>query len=241
RSILHTPDGGATWTLQRKGGTVKVKYPLNRRQAVTDEPEPVDYIRFIDANHGWAWGGGRKDEYAEQPGVFLTTIDGGQNWNSIPFPFDQPVTAIFFLNGTHAWASTEGSFYSTMDGGVTWTKAQAKLPELAFNSLFFVDEKHGWAVGRSGRMAKTVDGGRTWAKIWQIKDEFVMRDIFFADRNHGWAVGESGAILFTPDGDETWVSIGAPMPAKLMDVVFVGNRAGWAVGLSGVVLRYEPK
>src|SRR5215216_4600429 len=169
-NILHTSDGGATWSTQRKAGMVKVKYPLDRRQPERNEPESVDSIRFIDANRGWAWGGGRKDEYAEQPGVFLTTVDGGHNWNSIPFPFDQPVTAIFFLNGTRAWASTEGSFYTTMDGGVTWAKSQTRLPELAFTSLFFIDENVGWAVGRSGRIAKTSDSGRTWAKVWQIKD-----------------------------------------------------------------------
>lgn len=241
RNILHTGDGGATWSLQRKAGTIKLKLFGNRRQPEMDLPEQIDNIRFIDANRGWAWGGGRKDEYSEQPGIFLTTIDGGQNWNNIPFPFDQPVLAIFFLNGTYAWASTEGSFYRTTDGGVNWTNVQTKLPELAFNSIFFVDENHGWAVGRSGRIAKTTDGGRSWAKLYQIKDEFVMRDIFFADRSHGWAVGEKGAILYTSDGDATWIDVGAPVPAKLMDVVFVSNRAGWAVGLSGVVLRYEPK
>src|SRR5215210_4095985 len=145
RNILHTADGGATWALQRKAGTVKLKLFGNRRQPEMDQPEQIDNIRFIDANHGWAWGGGRKDEYSEQPGIFLTTIDGGQNWNDIPFPFDQPVTAIFFLNGTRAWASTEGSFYTTIDGGITWTKSQTKLPELAFNSMFFFDENVGWA------------------------------------------------------------------------------------------------
>jgi photosystem II stability/assembly factor-like uncharacterized protein len=241
RNILRTTDGGVSWVLQRKAETVKLKLFGNRRQPEMDQPEQVDNIRFIDANYGWAWGGGRKDEYSEQPGVFLTTIDGGQNWNNIPFPFDQPALAVFFLNKTHAWASTEGSFYRTTDGGVTWAKVQTKLPELAFNSLFFVDENNGWAVGRSGRIAKTADGGRTWTKLYQIKDEFVMRDIFFADRDHGWAVGEDGAILYTSDGDATWINVGAPVPARLMDVVFVGSRAGWAVGLGGVVLRYEPK
>jgi photosystem II stability/assembly factor-like uncharacterized protein len=241
RNILHTSDGGATWLPQRKAGTVKLKVFGNRRQPEMEQPEQIDNIRFIDANHGWAWGGGRKDDYSEQPGIFLTTTDGGQNWNDIPFPFDQPVLAIFFLNKTHAWASTEGSFYRTTDGGVNWAKLQTKLPELAFNSLFFIDENNGWAVGRSGRIAKSADGGRTWTRMWQIKDEFVMRDIFFADRNHGWAVGEDGAILYTSDGDTTWINVGAPIPAKLMDVVFVNNRAGWAVGLRGTVLRYEPK
>src|SRR5262245_8586679 len=81
RDILYTSDGGATWTLKRKANTVKLKLLGNRRQPEMDQPEQIDQIRFIDASHGWAWGGGRKDEFAEQPGIFLTTVDGGQNWS----------------------------------------------------------------------------------------------------------------------------------------------------------------
>ncbi|HKY05232.1 MAG TPA: hypothetical protein VJQ56_10100, partial [Blastocatellia bacterium] len=139
RDILHTADGGATWSLQRKAGTVKLKLLGNRRQPEMDQPEQIDRVHFIDARHGWAWGGGRKDSSTEQPGVFLVTTDGGQNWNQIAYPFDQNVWGTFFLNAQHAWASTEGSFYRSSDGGVNWTKVQTKLPEMALRSIFFLD------------------------------------------------------------------------------------------------------
>lgn len=240
RNILHTTDGGVTWVNQRKAGTVKLKLPGNRRQPELDEPEQIDQIHFIDASRGWAWGGGRKDEYAEQPGIFLTTVDGGKNWNQIAYPFDQNASTIFFLDGDRGWASTMGgSFYTTADGGLNWSKAQTKLPEDVFRSIFFTSSNDGWVAGRSGRIAKTTDGGRTWRKMYLIKDEFKMRDIFFLDRDHGWVVGDEGAILYTADSGESWINVGAPVPARLMDVVFLKNRTGWAVGLSGVVLRYE--
>jgi photosystem II stability/assembly factor-like uncharacterized protein len=241
-SILHTADAGASWTLQRKAGRVKVKQPLNRREPVIDLPEPIEQVYFVDALHGWAWGGGRKDEYAEQPGVFLTTVDGGAHWNEIAYPFDQTAAAIFFLDEDHAWASTMGaSFYNTSDGGLNWTKVQTKLPEDVFRSIFFTSPNDGWVVGRSGRIAKTTDGGRSWKKMFEIKDEFKMQDIFFTDRNHGWAVGDEGQILYTPDAGESWIDVGAPVPARFMDVTFLNNHTGWAVGLSGVVLKYEHK
>ena len=241
RDILATADGGATWTTQRKAGRVKLKLLGNRREPDLDQPEQIEQIYFIDANHGWAWGGGRKDEYAEQPGILLTTIDGGKNWNAITYPFDQQTAAIFFLDADHAFASSMGaSFYKTSDGGLNWTKVQTKLPEDVFGALFFTAANEGWAVGRSGRLAKTADGGRTWRKIYEIKDEFKMRDIFFTDRTHGWAVGDTGAILYTPDAGESWIDVGAPMPAKFLDVSFVNQRTGWAVGLSGAVLKFQP-
>jgi photosystem II stability/assembly factor-like uncharacterized protein len=242
RNILATTDGGASWAVQRKAGTVKLKQPLNRREPVIDLPEPIDNIRFIDASHGWAWGGGQKNEYAEQPGVLLVTTDGGANWSEVPYPFDQNLSQVFFLDTARGWASSfGGTFYRTADGGLNWTKVQTKLPEDVFKSVFFNDENNGWVVGRSGRLAKTTDGGRTWRKIYEIKDEFKMNDIFFTDRNHGWAVGEQGAILYTPDAGETWIDVGAPVPARFMDVVFVNGRTGFAVGLAGAVVKYEPR
>ncbi|MEK6299390.1 MAG: YCF48-related protein [Acidobacteriota bacterium] len=242
RNILHSTDGGATWSLQRKAGTAKLKQLLNKREPVIDLPEAVEGLRFIDAEHGWAWGGGLKNEYAEQPGILLVTIDGGVNWSEVPYPFDQNLSQVFFLDSRRAWASSfGGSFYKTTDGGLNWTKLQTKLPEDVFKSVFFTDENNGWVVGRSGRLAKTTDGGRTWRKIYEIKDEFKMNDIFFTDRNRGWAVGEEGAILFTPDAGESWIDVGAPVPGQFLDVVFIGERTGFVVGLAGAILKYEPR
>jgi photosystem II stability/assembly factor-like uncharacterized protein len=242
RDILRSTDGGASWTLQRKAGKVKLKLPGNKREPEVEQPEQIDQLHFSDAMHGWAWGGGRKDEYAEQPGIFLTTVDGGQNWNQIAYPFDQNSAATFFFDKDNAWVSTMGaSFYRTTDGGLNWTKVQTKLPEDVFRSMFFTSPNDGWVVGRSGRIAKTTDSGRTWRKMYEIKDEFKMHDIAFTDKNHGWAIGDEGAVLYTPDAGENWINVGAPVPARLMNIQFINSRAGWAVGLSGVVLKFEPK
>lgn len=242
RDILHTTDGGLNWSLQRKAGAIKLKLFGNRRQPEMDQPEQIGQIYFMDSTHGWAWGGGQRSDYTEQPGIFLTTVDGGQNWNLVPFPFENEAAHIFFLDAQHAWASvTNGTFYKTVDGGLNWTKIETKLPENVMRSIFFIDENNGWVATMGGRLAKTTDGGRTWRKMWEIKDEYEMRDVFFTDRSHGWAVGDNGAILYTPDGGETWVVADAPLPSDFIDVMFVSSRAGWAVGLGGAAHRYAPK
>src|SRR5262249_32697311 len=241
RNILHTTNGGAEWVVQRNAGTVEIKLPFNRKEPVTKQPEQIEQLRFIDNKHGWAWGGGQKNEYAEQPGIFVMTVDGGQYWNEVPYPFDQNVSDIFFLDAKHAWASTFGAgFCRTNDGGLNWERVQTKLPEDVFRSIFFTDPSTGWVAGRSGRIARTTDGGKTWQKMWEIRDEFKMRDIFFIDKKRGWVVGEEGAILYTPNSGESWLDVRAPIPARLMDVSFVGG-SGWAVGLSGAVLKFEQK
>jgi photosystem II stability/assembly factor-like uncharacterized protein len=239
RDILHTTDGGTTWALQRKAGTVKYRQPWNRQTPEVDLPDPIDHVKFIDPQHGWAWGGGQKNDYGEQPGVLLTTVNGGQNWNEVPYPFPQDVQSMFFLDARHAWASTKEGLYSTVDGGLNWTKVQTRLPEIAFNAMYFTDDKTGFVVGRSGRMARTTDGGLTWWKMVDIKREFVMRDLCFTDKNHGWAVGDNGGILYTADAGSSWVSIDTDVEAKLTNIIFVNGRTGWAVGLDGTVLKYE--
>jgi photosystem II stability/assembly factor-like uncharacterized protein len=241
RDILHTTDGGTSWSLQRKAGTVKVKLIGNRHDPVMDMPEQIDQIHFIDANHGWAWGGGQKTDYTEQPGVLVSTVNGGKNWNEVPYPFQQNVSTIFFRNAQHAWASSlDGAFYKTVDGGLNWTRIQSRQPELVFSSIYFLDDDNGWVVGRSGRMARTSDGGRTWRKMVEIKNQFVMRSIAFSDKNHGWAVGDNGAILYTPDGGDTWLSLDSPVTTKLTDIVFINDHAGWATGLAGSIIEYQP-
>ena len=240
RDILHTIDGGATWETQRKAKIVTLKLFGNRRQPETKQPEQIERVYFSDSRHGWAWGGGRKDQYAEQPGTFLSTVDGGQNWNEIPYPFPQNVWSIFFLNSQTAWANdADGGLYRTNDGGLNWTKLNGKMPEMLFDSIFFLDGNYGWVAGRSGRLANTSDGGRTWKKIHSIRDEFKMRSVGFFDREHGWAVGDNGALLYTADGGESWSDYSIGGYGDLKDLVLFRGRGGWAVGLGGTVLRYD--
>jgi photosystem II stability/assembly factor-like uncharacterized protein len=242
RDILHTADGGATWTTQRKAGKVKVKI-TGYKPPEMDQPEQLDNLRFIDAQHGWAWGGGRKDEYTEQPGTFLITTDGGQHWNEVPFPFEQTAASIFFLNDHTAWASTDGGgFYKTTDGGLNWAKATRPPGDLVYRSICFADDTHGWAVGRSGRMVRTKDGGKTWEKLFQVKDEFKMRGLHFIDARRGWAAGDGGNILYTTDGGDEWQVATTPFPdARLLFVAFPSERTGYAAGLDGVVWKYEAR
>src|SRR5262249_52882427 len=122
RDILHSADAGATWTTQRSAKTIKYKQAWNRQTPEIDLPEQIDRLKFIDPQHGWAWGGGQKNDYGELPGVLLTTVNGGQNWNEVPYPFTQDVQSIFFLDARHAWASTKDGLYNSADGGLNWTK-----------------------------------------------------------------------------------------------------------------------
>src|SRR5262249_29693889 len=63
----------------------------------------------------------------------------------------------------HIWVvGKPGSviFYSA-DSGTSW-KAQGTRQATPLNSVHFVDEKNGWAVGELGTIIATKDGGDSW-------------------------------------------------------------------------------
>ena len=90
------------------------------------------------------------------------------------------------------------------DQGVTWV--QAKVPTRALlTSVFFVDDKHGWAVGHDAQILASEDGGATWTKQFEdLKREAPLLDVWFKDANSGFAVGAYGALLETTDGGKHW-------------------------------------
>ncbi|WP_219097415.1 YCF48-related protein [Pseudomonas sp. UMAB-40] len=90
------------------------------------------------------------------------------------------------------------------DQGATW--AQAKVPtRQLLTSVFFADDKHGWAVGHDAQILASEDGGATWTKQFEdLKRESPLLDVWFQDVNSGFAVGAYGALLATTDGGKHW-------------------------------------
>ncbi|PSL90738.1 hypothetical protein C7U57_29020 [Pseudomonas sp. R9.37] len=93
------------------------------------------------------------------------------------------------------------------DQGSTWTQAKVPTRQL-LTAVFFVDEKHGWAVGHDAQILASVDGGATWTQQYQdLKREAPLLDIWFKDAEHGLAVGAYGALIETTDGGKTWADV----------------------------------
>ena len=93
------------------------------------------------------------------------------------------------------------------DQGSTWTQAKVPTRQL-LTAVFFVDEKHGWAVGHDAQILASADGGATWTQQYQdLKREAPLLDIWFKDAEHGLAVGAYGALIETTDGGKTWADV----------------------------------
>jgi len=90
------------------------------------------------------------------------------------------------------------------DQGTTWTQAKVPTRQL-LTSVYFVDDKHGWAVGHDAQILASADGGVTWTKQFEdLKREAPLLDVWFKDAGNGFAVGAYGAVLATTDGGQHW-------------------------------------
>lgn len=87
---------------------------------------------------------------------------------------------------------------------ISWTQVQTPVQSL-FTSVYFSDDKHGWAVGHDATIIATQDGGQSW-QLQQFKPETdkPLFDILFSDANNGIALGAYGMFYRTTDGGKTW-------------------------------------
>lgn len=86
----------------------------------------------------------------------------------------------------------------------TWVSQESGTSS-GLSSVFFVDEKTGWAVGEEGTILATVDGGERWTAQMSGTTE-ALYSVCFVDDQRGWAGGSGGTVLSTVDGGATWQS-----------------------------------
>jgi photosystem II stability/assembly factor-like uncharacterized protein len=100
-----------------------------------------------------------------------------------------------------------GHILHSADAGRTWT--QSRVPASAnLTSVFFADEKRGWAAGHVETILATSDGGETWRlQHFEPANPQPLLDVCFADAARGVAVGAYGVIYTTADGGSVWSQV----------------------------------
>jgi len=190
--IYHTTDAGQTWQKQKTG----VDYQIQQ-------------IFFVDDRHGWATA---FICYADlrRMAALIKTSDGGETWeilSSVEADSPRAVTSLVFVSANEGWGidSWQYNIVHTVDGGKTW-EIQQRRDEHGWSSLFFINDREGWAVGDDG-ILHTSDGGETWSyQMHYHTGENYVDAIAFADSKHGWAIGRD-SIIRTTDGGITWKEI----------------------------------
>lgn len=117
--ILHTEDGGASWSRQESG----TKATLLRVRSFGDD--------------GWAVG---------LDGTLLRTRDGGAMWAQQRLDLTGALFDIH-MDGQQGWIiGAEGTILHSEDGGQTWQRYESPTNN-DLVSLFFISPKQGWAGG----------------------------------------------------------------------------------------------
>ncbi|GIZ12106.1 hypothetical protein NCCP436_15220 [Pseudomonas sp. NCCP-436] len=134
-----------------------------------------------------------------------------------------------------------GHILYSEDQGQSWLQARVPSRQM-LTSLFFVDARHGWAVGHDAQILATTDGGETWVKQFDdLEREAPLLDIWFKDADHGFAVGAYGALLETLDGGKTWDDVSDRLDNEdayhLNGIAAVKDSGLFIVGEMGVMFR----
>jgi len=137
-TILHTADGGRTWSKQHS----ESQYTLSS-------------VSFVDSKKGWVVGDG---------GTILATQDGGKSWKKQKSPVDHYLFGVDFVSPNEGWiVSGNTTILHTVDGGKTWS-VQHTGEDFHLKAVSFCDSLHGWAVGEYGFIYGTADGGAIWTR-----------------------------------------------------------------------------
>jgi photosystem II stability/assembly factor-like uncharacterized protein len=90
--------------------------------------------------------------------------------------------------------------------GKEWQQANAPV-QTTLTSVFFLNEKLGWAVGHDATILHSNDGGLNW-EIQQYLPSLQkpLLDVYFKNAKQGLAVGAYGQVFRSNDGGTTWKS-----------------------------------
>ncbi len=207
-SIIQTTDSGEHWTLNSAHAGIGLYK-----------------ICFLDEQRGFAYAADN----------ILRTADGGVSWVSKRLfdGIDQtPLSLCILDEQTWIGVGTYGQIVRTDNGGVSWT-AKSKGNKAWLNSIYFVDENTGYAVGgdplKPGTILKTTNGGEIWNELDSYSAQ-TLESVFFLDESNGWIVGDWGTILRTENGGITWEKIESGTNYDLMSVFFSDRDTGYACG-----------
>lgn len=125
-----------------------------------------------------------------------------------------------------------GAIVVSSDGGATWK--QSRVPVSAdLTSVFFVDDKNGWAVGHDGVILHTDDGGEKW--IVQLRGRGANDLLVAAMERKVSAEPSSAEAKKLLEEAKRYRAQGSDKP--FLDVWFADRLNGYAVGAYNLIFR----
>jgi photosystem II stability/assembly factor-like uncharacterized protein len=141
QTLLATSNGGRTWI--KRSLPVSAYYEVRRIDVTRDAT-----VFALAAQY--------------KSGRVLRSSDRGRRWEVLTgaTTFENPLSLHFF-DRDHGIV-VDGAIRMTADGCATWEWVWPGSGSVG--SIFFIDEKLGWAAGDFQTILHTTDGGKTWVK-----------------------------------------------------------------------------
>ncbi len=146
-AVLTTSDGGRTWIR----GTLPILEPhIVRRVQITSD--------------GIAWALAFTNSIRES--LLVRSTDRGKTWTMVA-EGEAAMPMVAGPNDFHFWDGKRGilagtEMLLTSDGGASFRSRPGASPGTWLGTLFFLNEKLGWAAGQFQTITHTQDGGQTW-------------------------------------------------------------------------------
>src|SRR6476469_914578 len=121
--VLHTEDGGSTWTAQRSGSDLPQLYS----------------VKFVDDQRGWAIG---------QAGSLIRTTDGGKRWATVEIDSKRDLYNIS-IDGQRCIIVGDGIAFGSDDAGSSWKEIRLNSEDQWLAGVL-VKNRAALAVGRGG-------------------------------------------------------------------------------------------
>ncbi len=224
-TIIHTDDGGDSWTIQ---------------DSKTDNN--IRDIFFLDRNNGFAVSWNFSGSFFGT--LIHETTNGGADWTSYQYPQQNLfMNCILFLDSLKGWmGGSPHALVKTIDGGANWMQASIYTNPLAFFPVLniqFYNEQYGYASGGmfdiAGVTWSTSDGGDNWQPIKpedapadEVHGLYIFDSITVMGSGGDPDLGYGVAMIRSVDGGENWTYEELSMQGNAFDLDFRTDMDAWA-------------
>jgi len=219
--ILKTTNGGLNW--------------VNQTPPFPNNQNALKSVYFIDANTGFACGGG----YLSNLAFVIKTTNGGFNWTNVYNQSGYNMQSIFFINaltGTGVGGNSHPNFFRTTDGGTTWSATSLPQNNGGLMAIYFPDQLTGYTAGPDTNTYKTTNGGANWNQMPYIG--FHINSIYYINTTTGWMAGQTFSnysIYKTTNGGNNWSFY--TLSGYLNSIRFVNDQTGWVCNSGGAIYQ----
>lgn len=231
-TIWKSDDGGRKWNLLNCGFDISLRS-----------------VCFLTDQDGWIAGGDAVPYSTSNPGILLTTSDGGKTWKRLGKDQLPTLSHVRFFDldegvvvGKPSPLSSTGIF-KTNDSGKTWHGVAGNIQQ-AWKAACFTQVEIGVVAGANGRVSM-MGGEQLFESNLPARGLRSVRSIALTSDEVGWLAGDGGLLLKTTKNGVVWEAPQTSLPDELregMDFrsVDVRGEKVWLAGSPGSVIWHSP-